>query len=290
MVWVPPGVFAMGDNVYQEEGPLTPTAVQGFWMDRTEVSNGEFAQFVAATGYVTVAERKVDLLAHPGLPAQLQQPGAVVFVMPTDLQHGGDVRQWWKYRPGANWRHPGGPDTSIEGREAMPVVAVTLADAMAYAHWKGRTLPGEAEWEWAARGGNKDTPGKTEQPRQANTWQGVFPVHNSGEDGFAGLAPVGCFAPNGYGLFDMIGNVWELTTDVYRPFHDARDNIPPDQPPPPARANSGEGNGQHVIKGGSYLCAPNYCIRYRPGARQGQDDDLAASHLGFRTILRAPGP
>lgn len=287
MVWVPAGSFSLGDTVYPEEGPMRPTTVQGFWMDRTEVSNAQFAAFVQATGYVTVAERAVDTRAHPGLPATMQQPGAVVFVMPTDLQHGGDIRQWWQYRAGANWRHPGGPDTSIEGLDAMPVVAVTLADAQAYAAWLGRELPTEAQWEWAARGGEDTAAGNTTQPAQANTWQGLFPVNNRADDGFAGIAPVGCFAPNGYGLFDMIGNVWELTRDVYRPFHDGRDNTPPDQPPAPTRSSSDPTPGQHVIKGGSYLCAPNYCMRYRAGARQGQEDDLATSHLGFRTILNA---
>ncbi len=262
-----------------------PMQVQGFWMDRTEVTNGQFAAFVKATGYITVAERAVDTRLHPGLPDAMQQPGAVVFVMPTDLQHGGDVRQWWQYRAGANWRHPGGPGTDIDGLDMLPVVATTNEDAQAYARWKGRELPSEAQWEWAALGGGKPEAGNTQQPAQANTWQGMFPVHNDATDGFAGIAPVGCFAPNGYGLFDMIGNVWEMTRDHYLPFHDGRDNTPPDQPP--AAVRPGSTSDQHVIKGGSYLCAPNYCMRYRPGARQGQEDDLATSHLGFRTILRA---
>lgn len=292
MVWVPSGSLTLGDTVYPEEGPLHKTEVPGFWMDRTEVSNAQFAAFVKATGYVTVAERAVDPRTHPGLPDAMQQPGAVVFVMPTDLQHGGDIRQWWQYRAGANWRHPGGPDSSIDGLDAMPAVAVTLEDAQAYAKWQGRELPTEAQWEWAARGGVDAASGNTTQPAQANTWQGVFPLNNRSDDGFAGIAPVGCFAPNGYGLFDMIGNVWELTRDVYRPFHDGRDNTPPDQPAVPKRSVGSNGisstAGQHVIKGGSYLCAPNYCMRYRAGARQGQEDDLATSHLGFRTILNAP--
>jgi formylglycine-generating enzyme required for sulfatase activity len=263
MVWVPAGSFQFGDTVYPEEGPVRPMQVQGFWMDRTEVTNAQFAAFVKATGYVTVAERAVNLRVHPDLPPSMQQPGAVVFVMPTDLQHGGDIRDWWQYRAGANWRHPGGPGTDIEGLDALPVVATTVEDAQAYARWKGRQLPSEAQWEWAALGGGKPETGNTSQPAQANTWQGMFPVRNQVTDGFTGVAPVGCFAPNGYGLFDMIGNVWELTLDTAAP-------------------------NQHVIKGGSYLCAPNYCMRYRPGARQGQEDDLATSHLGFRTILPAP--
>jgi sulfatase modifying factor 1 len=284
MVWIPAGQVAVGDTVYQEEQPIQTNLIAGFWMDRTEVTNAQFAAFVAATGYITVAERPVDTRAHPGLSPELQQAGAVVFVPPTDLSRGGDVRQWWQYRPGASWRHPGGPDTSIVGRDAFPVVAVTIEDAQAYARWKGASLPTEAEWEWAAQGGLPATFGRTEQPTQANTWQGVFPVQNTVSDGFAGIAPVGCYAPNGYGLLDMIGNVWELTRDRYRPHHDARDNLPPDQMPLAQRPD--QASGQHVIKGGSYLCAPNYCMRYRTGARQGQDDDLATSHLGFRTILR----
>ena len=265
MVWVPAGSFLTGDTVYPDEGPRKQVSIEGFWMDRTEVTNAQFAAFVQATGYITTAERAVDPRLHPGLPEAMQQPGAVVFVMPTDLQNGGDVRQWWKYRAGANWRHPGGPDTSIDGLDALPVVATTIEDAQAFARWKGRALPTEAQWEWAALGGGKPEAGKTSQPLQANTWQGIFPFQNKATDGFAGIAPVGCFMPNGYGLFDMIGNVWEMTRDTAAP-------------------------GQHVIKGGSYLCASNYCMRYRPGARQGQEDDLATSHLGFRTLLRAPKP
>ena len=288
MVWVPGGTFMVGDTLYPEEGPLHPRRVAGFWMDRTEVTNAEFAQFVAATGHITTAERPVDTVRYPGMPPELQQPGAVVFTMPTDLHRGGDITQWWKYRAGASWRHPAGPGSSIEGKEALPVVAVTWEDAKAYALWKGRDLPAEAEWEWAARGGAAANAGGTTQPQQANTWQGIFPLNNQTSDGFAGVAPVGCFAPNAYGLFDMIGNVWELTADVYRPFHDARDNVPPDQLSPATRTPvPGQ---QHVIKGGSYLCAPSYCMRYRASARQGTEDDLATSHVGFRTILRAAPP
>lgn len=288
MVWVPGGTVALGDTVYPEERPIQNHPLTGFWMDRTEVTNAQFAAFVTATGYTTVAERPVDTQAHPGLPPDLQQAGAVVFIQPTDLRRGGDVRQWWQYRPGANWRHPGGPDTTLTGREAFPVVAVTIEDAQAYARWMGHTLPTEAEWEWAAQGGLPSTRGPTEQPAQANTWQGVFPVQNSASDGFTGIAPVACYKPNGYGLFDMIGNVWELTRDRYLPYHDARDNLPPDQEPLAQRPSQQADAiaAQHVIKGGSYLCAPNYCMRYRSAARQGQEDDLATSHLGFRTILR----
>jgi formylglycine-generating enzyme required for sulfatase activity len=300
MLWVPAGSFAFGDTVYREETPVRPATVQGFWMDRTEVTNAEFARFVQATGYVTTAERPVDAKLHPGLPQEMQQPGAVVFVNPTELRNGGDPRQWWQYLPGANWRHPAGPGSSITGHDAYPVVAVTLEDAQAYARWSGRSLPTEREWEWAAGGGQTaalpttppTAPGTAPaQPAQANTWQGFFPLANQASDGFTGLAPVGCFAANAFGLHDMIGNVWELTADVYTEDHSGPETLAPDQPPLAARPAAANGAaGRHVIKGGSYLCAPNYCMRYRPGARQAQEDDLATSHLGFRTVLRAPGP
>lgn len=285
MVWVPGGRFEMGDTENPEEQPLRTTTVDGLWMDRTEVTNHEFAAFVQATGYITSAERPVDILAHPGLPPDLQQAGAVVFVMPNDLKAGGQLTQWWRYTPGANWRHPGGPASSIENRGAFPAVTLTYQDALAYARWKGRSLPTEAQWEWAARAGQKRAGQDHAQPQQANTWQGLFPVVNSGDDGFVGLAPVGCYAPNALGLFDMMGNVWEMTADPYTANHadtsttQTASRAPPPTPKTPA---------QRVIKGGSFLCAPNYCMRYRSGARQAQEDDLGASHLGFRTVLSAP--
>ncbi|MDO8421803.1 MAG: formylglycine-generating enzyme family protein [Parvibaculum sp.] len=261
MVYVPGGTFEMGDTVYPEEGPLRKVSVKGFWIDRTEVTNDEFAAFVAATGYVTAAERDLDAATHPELPPEMRAAGAVVFVMPNDVDGSGNITQWWQYIAGANWRHPAGPQTGLEGRGDFPVVTVAAADIAAYAAWKGRSIPSEAQWEWAARGGAVTKPDH-DQPKEANSWQGIFPVLNAGEDGFVGLAPVGCYKPNGYGIYDMIGNVWEWTTDAYD--GDAK---------------------QRVIKGGSYLCAPNYCMRYRAGARQAQEADLAASHLGFRTVV-----
>lgn len=287
MVWVPAGSFDIGDTVYPEETPQRRTTVEGFWMDRTEVTNDEFAAFVQATGYVTQAERPVDAAKNPGLPPELLQPGALVFTMPREVQGRVDAGQWWRYVPGANWRHPGGPGTSIDGHGSFPVVAVTVEDAEAYARWKGRMLPSEAQWEWAARSARPEPAPTHEQPKDANTWQGLFPVVNSGEDGFVGLAPVGCYAANALGLHDLIGNVWELTADAWTPRHQAPDAPPPDQAPAGVRR---AGAAQQVIKGGSFLCAPNYCMRYRAGAREPQDRDLAASHLGFRTILLAPGP
>jgi len=287
MAWIPAGSFAFGDTVYPEEQPMRMTTVPGFWMDRTEVSNDAFAAFVQATGYITVAERPVDPALHPGLPPDMRLPGAVVFTMPNASDGNGRLAQWWRYVPGANWLHPGGPGSSIAGRGAFPVVAVTIADAQAYARWKGRALPSEAQWEWAARGGQTEAPTAHDQPKGANTWQGLFPVANSGTDGFIGLAPVGCYPPNPHGLHDLIGNVWELTTDRWTPTHNAPADAGHDPAAPLLRAGA---PAQRVIKGGSFLCAPNYCMRYRAGARQPQDDDLAVSHLGFRTILLAPGP
>jgi formylglycine-generating enzyme required for sulfatase activity len=286
MVWIPGGMLSLGDTVYPEEQPLRNMRVEGFWMDRTEVRNDEFAAFVRATGYVTTAERPVDPAQHPGLPPEMRLPGAVVFTMPNATDGSGRVAQWWRYIPGANWRHPAGPGSDLDGRDAFPVVAVTYEDAQAYARWRGHALPTEAQWEWAARGGQAQAPDH-DQPAGANTWQGLFPVANSADDGFVGVAPVACYAANGYGLFDMIGNVWELTADRWTADHTERPGAEWDPAQPPMRVAVA---GQRVIKGGSFLCAPNYCMRYRAGARQPQDEDLAISHLGFRTVRLAPGP
>jgi formylglycine-generating enzyme len=287
MVWVPGGDFAMGDTVYPEEGPIGIVHVGGFWMDRHDVTNREFEQFVSASGYVTEAERAVSAAAHPGLPAEMRKPGAMVFVMPRSLAGMTDIAQWWHYVVGADRLHPAGPGSSIAGREDFPVVEVTYSDAIAYARWKGRELPTEAEWEWAARGADPNAKPGRGQPASANTWQGTFPVYDRGDDGFVGLAPVGCYAPNRLGLYDMIGNVWQWTASEYTPDHSAAEAYEPD------RGGAAKPAAQEVrfytIKGGSYLCAPNYCMRYRPGARQPQEADLAASHLGFRTILH-PAP
>lgn len=252
MVWVPAGQFTMGSTFYAEEAPRRTVSVPGFWMDRTEVTNKEFAEFVNATQYVTTAERP-------------SKKGAAVFVVPTGNVDLSSASSWWRYADDANWRHPGGSTTSIERRENYPVVAITIEDAQAYAKWKGRALPTEAQWERAASDTAKERP-EHEQPKNANTWQGLFPLVDTAEDGFSGSAPVGCFKPNELGLYDMIGNVWELTIDTYA------DRTPPTR----------------VIKGGSFLCAPNYCIRYRPAARQPQEQDLGTNHVGFRTVLNAP--
>jgi sulfatase modifying factor 1 len=206
--------------------------VDGFWIDRHEVTNAQFREFVTAAGYVTLAERGLDPATHPGMPKELLAPGSVVFIPPTNVASGGRITQWWQYVPGANWREPTGPGSSIAGKDNHPVVHVAYEVALAYARWRGRELPTEAQWEFAARGGRDgeddwssafDAEGKP----IANTWQGVFPVYNTNEDGYAGTAPVGCFKPNGYSLYDMIGNVWEWTSDWYRPGHPREKAINP---------------------------------------------------------------
>jgi sulfatase modifying factor 1 len=296
MVFIPGGGFTMGANDQRpEERWAHRVEVDGFWIDRHEVTNAQFAAFVAATGYVTLAERGLDPASHPGVPAELLAPGSIVFVPPTDLK-GGDIAQWWQYVQGADWRHPTGPGSSIDGRENYPVVHVAYEDALAYATWRGRALPTEAQWEYAARGGldgeayasgSEANPGG--KPK-ANSWQGIFPVLNTGEDGHDGLAPVGCFEPNGYGLQDMIGNAWEWTSDWYLEEHPREAAVNP-AGPSMFDVNLAQGQPQRrVIKGGSFLCAPNYCARYRPAARQPQEVDLSAGHLGFRTVLNAEGP
>jgi formylglycine-generating enzyme required for sulfatase activity len=288
LVWVPGGRFELGDDQYPEEQPIASVELKGFWMDRTEVTNDQFAAFVKATGYVTEAERSPDAHRHQNLSPDMAQPGAVVFKMPEKIDGSGDVSQWWRFVPGANWRHPGGPDTDLTGHGAFPVVAVTYQDALAYARWAGRDLPSEAQWEWAARAGQTRAAQDHEQPNNANTWQGLFPVVNTIEDGFVGLAPVGCYEPNAFGLYDMVGNVWELTADLFRgPHLRSGEMAEPGQVPADIRPGVTQ---QRVIKGGSFLCAPNYCMRYRSGARQPQEEDLGASHLGFRTILFAAPP
>ncbi len=287
MVWVPSGTYMIGDDVYPEEGPRQSVHVGGFWIDQHEVTNDQFAAFVSATGYITEAQRAPNLEDHPDLAGAMREAGAMVFTIPAQVENVDDISQWWTYTPGANWRHPVGPGSSIDGHGAFPVVEVTLADAMAYARWAHREIPSEAEWEWAARGADANAHPDRQQPKAANTWQGLFPTINSGKDGFVGLAPAGCYAPNKLGLYDMIGNAWEWTSSIFTPDHGSG---APYSPAPDATPQRHEGVAEYTIKGGSFLCAPNYCMRYRAGAREPQEADLAASHLGFRTILRAPGP
>lgn len=282
------GSFMSGDSrFYAEEGPRRRESVASFSIDATEVTNAEFRAFVEATGYETLAERGLDPATYPDMPREMLKPGSAVFVPPApgeETAEGG----WWRFVEGANWRRPTGPGSDIEGMDDYPVVHIAYDDALAYATWKGRRLPTEIEWEYAARGGLDgavyvwgDEPPEQSDPR-ANIWEGVFPYTNSARDGYAGLAPVGCYPPNGYGLYDMAGNVWEMTSTPFTLSREA-----------PAVAGmemgmTGAGGGDAgetviAIKGGSFLCAPNYCLRYRPAARQPHDVTLGASHVGFRT-------
>ena len=302
MVWIEGGVFRMGsDQHYPEEAPAHPVGVDGFWIDRMPVTNVQFRRFVEATGYVTFCERAPDPADYPGAKPELLVPASVVFVAPpvrVDLR---DHYQWWRFVPGADWRHPQGPGSDLDGRDDHPVVHVAYTDVEAYARWAGKALPTEAEWEYAARGGGDGeyawgdelTPGGR---HLANTWQGDFPWHNAAADGFVGTSPAGAFPANGYGLFDMIGNVWEWTTDWYRPRHTEpapKACCMPRNPRGGAETDSFDPAQpairipRKVMKGGSHLCAPNYCRRYRPAARMAQPIDTSTSHVGFRCVVRA---
>jgi formylglycine-generating enzyme len=282
LVWVPGGEVTLGAGAFEpEEGPARRARVAGFWMDRTEVTNAQFAAFVRATGYVTVAERPPVFPKGVEVPPEMRTPGAIVFRSPDAAVDIGDVSRWWRWMPQANWRQPDGPGSSIAGREAHPVLQVAYEDAVAYARWKGHALPSEAQWEYAARGGadarnyiwgDEPYPGGRQM---ANSWQGAFPLEDTGEDGFTGTAPVGCFEANGYGLYDMAGNVWEWSNEGFG----SRSQV------------IGRIGGEPVsIRGGSWLCAPSFCGRFRPSARQPGDPLTGTTHIGFRTIKLAPGP
>lgn len=274
MTRVSGGEFLMGsDRHHPEERPARRVSVGAFFIDRHEVSNAQFAEFVKATGYVTMVERPVDSSKYKGAQPELLKPGSIVFKTPSTVVGMADMTQWWAYTPGANWRQPEGPGSNIAKRMSHPVVHVTHEDALAYARWKGNDLPTEAEWEFAARGGldaNEYTWGNEKIPSgkwQANTWQGIFPLSNEIADGYEGTSPVGCYDPNGFGLWDMAGNVWEITADDYRDQRGAQRDM-------------------KVVKGGSHLCADNFCFRYRPSGRQPASTDVGTSHIGFRTIRR----
>ena len=294
MVLVPGGTFTMGDDGERpEERSAHRVTVQPFWIDRHEVTNAQFAAFVAATGYVTVAEKGLDPAKYPALPPELTAPGGMVFREPERADLRGNVSQWWVYVAGASWRHPAGPGSSIDGLDDHPVVQVAHADALAYAEWLGRDLPTEAEWEFAARGGLEGATyswGDSYDPLDgwlANTWQGSFPIEDEALDGHHGTAPVGCYPPNGWGLFDMAGNVWEYARDYYVPGHFAEPATDPTGPDARLSARmSPTGLPRVTVKGGSWLCAPAFCLRYRPAARQPQEPDLGSNHIGFRTALR----
>ncbi|WP_019501465.1 formylglycine-generating enzyme family protein [Pseudanabaena sp. PCC 6802] len=301
MVWISGGTFLMGSNdYYPEEKPLHRVTVDGFWIDKYQVTNRQFQKFVKATGYVTVAERPLNPADYPGAPPENLVPGSLVFRMtsgPVDLKH---MSQWWVWVPGACWRRPEGSGSSIEQRKHLPVVHIAYEDAEAYAQWSGAALPTEAEWEFAARGGLENaafTWGDDPKPQgklMANTWQGEFPwkylkPHPPSPE------PVGSYPPNGYGLYDMAGNAWEWTCDWYSDRHPDEADKPCCIPLNP-RGGSMEGSydpvqpqfpiPRKVVKGGSYLCSPEYCERYRPSARRPQMVDTGMSHVGFRCVVR----
>lgn len=304
MVWVPGGEFLMGsDKHYPEEAPSHRVRVDGFWMDRFTVTNRDFQRFVEATGHVTLAERPADPKNYPGARAEMLAPSSTMFRKPAAPVDIGNHYNWWVYVPGASWRHPRGPASSIKKLMDHPVVHVAWEDVEAYAAWAGKQLPTEAEWEFAARGGLDAAEFAwgaelTPQGRHmANTWQGNFPAVNEARDGYLRTSPVKAFPPNGYGLYDMIGNVWEWTADWFSPRHETTSqgccrpsshrgereagSYDPDQPE--IRIP------RKVLKGGSHLCAPNYCRRYRPAARHAEAIDTSTCHIGFRCVIRSGG-
>jgi formylglycine-generating enzyme required for sulfatase activity len=309
MVWIPGGEFSMGSHV-ESDGycarpgvtrdalPVHRVYVDGFWMDATELTNEDFSRFVQATGHVTVAERTPTAAEFPGAPPENLVAGSTVFTPAAAAIPLDDHYRWWRYQKGADWRHPEGPGSTIEGRGKYPVVQIAFDDAMAYAKWAGKRLPTEAEWEFAARGGmsgklyawgDEFRPG----PRPtANTFQGQFPVKDTGADGFAGVAPVASFAPNGYGLYDVAGNVWEWVGDWYRPDYYARlaaggavarNPRGPDAPFDPAEP----GDRKRVQRGGSFLCTDQYCTRYMVGTRGRGEVSTGSNHVGVRLVKDA---
>lgn len=304
MIWIAGGEFLMGsDRHYPEEAPVHKVAVSGFWMDRSTVTNGDFQRFVAETGYVTLAERPANAADYPGVAPEMLAPSSSVFKKPKEPVDLRNPHNWWVYVRGADWRHPRGPASSIRKLADHPVVHIAYEDAEAYAHWAGKALPSEAEWEFAARGGLDGAEFVWEGElvpdghHMANTWQGEFPYRNACEDGYEWTAPVGSFPANGFGLNDMAGNVWQWCSDWYR---DHQPNKSPCcaivNPRGASREESFDAGmadiaaiPRKVTKGGSFLCAPNYCQRYRPAARMAQPVDTSTCHIGFRCIVRPDG-
>ncbi len=300
MVWIPGGEFSMGseDAEMRDARPFHRVAIDGFWMDQTEVTNEEFARFVKATGYVTVAERAPDAKDFPGAPPENLVAGSVVFTAPNHEVPLDNHFAWWRYVPGANWRHPDGAESNLKGKEKHPVVHIAFEDASAYAQWAGKRLPTEAEFEFAARGGldrKRFAWGDEFKPGgkfQANSFQGHFPDKNTGEDGFIGTAPVASFPANSFGLFDMAGNVWEWTADWYRPDYyktlAATHQVTRNPQGPADSFDPSEPNvAKRVHRGGSFLCTDEYCARYMPGGRGKGEPDTGTNHLGFRCV-RSP--
>jgi formylglycine-generating enzyme required for sulfatase activity len=323
MVWIPGGEFTMGtddERSFPNERPAHRVRVDAFWMDETAVTNAQFRAFVEATGYVTIAERAIDWeelkkQVPPGTPKppdEMLQPGSLVFTPPSHAVDLREMRNWWTWTTGANWRQPQGPGSSIAGKDTLPVVHVAWEDANAYAKWAGKRLPSEAEWEFAARGGRsarypwgddfipKDGPHAG--AFMANTFTGEFPHRNTKEDGFALVAPVKSFPPNGYGLYEMVGNVWNWTADLYRAdAHAERQKTAKESPEgccinPRGPATSHDParpvppSEERVTKGGSYLCNPSYCESYRATARRGMPPDTGTEHIGFRCVQDAKVP
>jgi formylglycine-generating enzyme len=305
MIQIPPGSFRMGSaDFYPEEAPVREVQVGGFAIDRAPVTVAQFTRFIEKTGYLTLAERPPDPATYPDADPSLLRAGSTVFHPTSGPVPLNDPSSWWAYVPDANWRHPWGPDSNNSGRADHPVTHVAFQDAQAYAGWAGKALPSEAEWEYAARGGLDSAVfawGDEQRPSgdlMANFWQGELPWRNTGAKGWRGTSPVGLFHANGFGLLDVTGNVWEWTTDYYSTRGPDTETSPsacckPSLNPRVERADASYDLGRpgasiprRVIKGGSHLCAPSYCLRYRPAARQAEAIDTSTSHIGFRCIIR----